>query len=66
MPEDVEGTKTFHYLPITQILREINFGESRRSKTAVFAFFEALDFVNSVNFIIQKVQNFIKSKIPNL
>ena len=32
----------FHDFPITQILREMNFGESRSSKTAVFAFFEGL------------------------
>ena len=34
----------FHDFPITQILREINFGQSRSSKTAVFAFFEGLKF----------------------
>ena len=27
----------FHDFPIIQILREINFGESRSSKTAIFA-----------------------------
>ena len=56
----------FQDFSVTHILREINFGESRSSKTAVFAFFENLDFVNLLNFSLQKVQNFIKSKIQNL
>ena len=30
----------FHDFPITQILREFNFGESRSFKIAIFAFFE--------------------------
>ena len=30
--------------PVTQILREINFGDSRSAKTAVFAIFGALNF----------------------
>ena len=56
----------FQNFPITQIFREINLGESQNSKTAVFAFFEVLDFVNLVNFSLQKVQDFIQSKIHNL
>ena len=48
---------------VIQILREINFGKFRRSKTAVFAIFVALNFVNLANFRLQKGQNFIKSKI---
>ena len=52
--------------PITQILREINFGESRSSKTAIYACFEASDFGNLVNFHLKKLQNFIKIKIQNL
>ena len=40
-------------LSATQILREINFGESRSSK---FAIFGALDCVNLVDFNLQKVQ----------
>ena len=48
--------------PITHILREINFGDSKSSKTTVFAFFEALNFINLVNFSHQKVQKFMKSK----
>ena len=56
----------FHDFPVTQILREINFGESRSWKIAVFAISEALDFVDLANFSLQKVQNFIKIKIQNL
>ena len=52
----------FHYFPITQILREINFGESRRSKTAIFAIFGPLNFVNLVIFSRQKVQKLIKDQ----
>ena len=44
-----------------QILCEINFGDSRSSKTAVFATFRALKFVNLVHFNLQKVHNIIKS-----
>ena len=39
---------------VTYILREINFGDSKSSKTAVFANFWALSFVNLVNFSLQK------------
>ena len=35
----------FHDFLVTQILREINFGESRSSKNAVFAIFGALNLV---------------------
>ena len=52
--------------PVTQILREINSGEFRSSETAVFAFFGALDFVDLVDFSLQKVQNFMKSRFQNL
>ena len=47
----------FIFFPVTQNLREINFGETRRSKTAVFAFFEGLHLVKSVNFRLQKLHN---------
>ena len=46
---------------ITQILREINFGESRSAKSAVFAILGAMNFVHLV-----KVQKFIETKIQNL
>ena len=45
----------FQELFVNQILREINFGEIRSSKTAVFAILEALNCVNFVCFSIQKV-----------
>ena len=50
----------FQDFSVTQILREIIFGESRRSKTAVFAIIEALKMIDSVYFSLQKVQKFIK------
>ena len=34
----------FHDFPATQILGEINFGEFRSCKTAIFAILEALNF----------------------
>ena len=52
----------FHDFYITQILREINFGESRSSKTAIFAIQGALNFVDLVNFTFQKVQKLIKNQ----
>ena len=51
---------------IFQILREINFGEFRNSKIAVFAIFGPLEFVNLVNFSLQKVHKIIKFKIQSL
>ena len=56
----------FEDFPFTQILREIKFGESRNSKTAICAFLEGLNFVKLVNCNLQKVHNFIKSWIQNL
>ena len=44
------GNFIFFLHTIIQILCEINFGESISSKTAVFAFFEGLNFVHLVNF----------------
>ena len=48
---------------ITQILREINFVDSRCAKTAILG---AVNFVHLVNFSLQKVQKFIKIKIQSL
>ena len=48
---------------VTQILREINFGEFRSPKTAIFAILRVLKFVNLMNFNLQKMQKFIKSKL---
>ena len=56
----------FHDFSITQILREINFGDSWSCKTAVFAIYGALNFVNLVCFTLQKMQKFIKTKIQSL
>ena len=39
---------------VTQILREINFGESGSSKTSVFAILGALNSVDLVNFSLEK------------
>ena len=52
----------FQDFSITQILREINFGESRRAKTAIFAILGALNFVDLVHFSFEKVQKFTKKK----
>ena len=56
----------FENFSVIQILREINFGESRSSKTAVFAIFGAVTFVDLLNCSIQKVQKCIKIKIQSL
>ena len=56
----------FQDLSVIQILREIKFGESRSSKTAILANFGALNFVGLVKFSLQKVQKFMKFKIQRL
>ena len=48
--------------PDTQILREINFEESRSAETAIFAIFRALNSVDLVNSSLQKVQTSVNSK----
>ena len=45
----------FREFSIIQILSEINFGECRSSKNAIFAILGALNFVNLANFRLQKV-----------
>ena len=55
-----------HNFSVTQILREINFGESSSCKTAVLPNSWALNFVNLVNISLQKVQKFIKITIHSL
>ena len=47
---------------VIQILREINFGKSRSTESAIFAILEALNFVNLVNYSLQMVQKLQKSK----
>ena len=49
-----------------QILREINIGESRSSKNAIFAVLGALNFVDLVNFSLQEVTKCIIYKIQSL
>ena len=49
-----------------QILREINFGEPRISKTTIFANFVALNVVHLEIFSLEKLQIFIKIKIQSL
>jgi len=53
----------FEDFSVIQILPEINFEKSRSSKTAIFG---AQNFVNLVNFSLQKVQEFINIKIHSL
>ena len=40
----------FQDFSVTQIIREINFGESRNSKTAIVAILRALNLVILINF----------------
>ena len=51
---------------VNQILREINFVESRRYKTAVLAILGALKIIDLVNFSLQKIQKFIEITIQSL
>ena len=46
----------FQDFSVFQKLREINFGQYRSSKTAVFAIFETLNFVDLENYSLQKVK----------
>ena len=46
----------FQDFSVTQILRQINFGESQTSKTDGFVILKAPNFVELVNFGLQKVQ----------
>ena len=55
----------FQDFSVTQILHEINFEEVRSSKTAIFANFGAMHFVDLVDFSLQKVQNFTKVEIQS-
>ena len=47
---------------ITQILREINFEESRSAKTAIFAILRAVNLVHLVNFSLRKVGKIHKNQ----
>ena len=50
----------FHHFSINQILREINFNVSTRSKTAIFAFLEGL------NFDFHDFLHFLKARISKI
>ena len=52
----------FQDFPITPFLREIDFEEFRRSKTAIFANLGALNLVDLVNFSFQKVPDIYSYK----
>ena len=49
-----------------RFLREINFKETRSFKTAIFAIFGAMNFVNLVKLSLQKVQKFMNINIHRL
>ena len=53
----------FNDSSFNQILREINFVDSRGAKSAIFAILGAVNFVHLVNFSLQKVQKIIKINI---
>ena len=56
----------FQDFSVTQILREINSGQSKSSKFDVFTILGDLNFVAWVKFSLQKVQKIIKLKIQSL
>ena len=71
MPENIELSEKFtanivwkvQDFSVTQILREIIFGECNSAEIAIFAFFGALNSVYLViNSSLQKVQNSVNSK----
>ena len=52
----------FQDFSVPQILREINFEESRSSQSAIFAIVGALNFVTLVNFSLQIEQKFHQNR----
>ena len=56
----------FQDFSVTQILREIKFGESKVQRLHFFAILRALNFVELINFRLQKVQKWKKFKIQSL
>ena len=56
----------FHNLSITQILREINFGETKSAKFAIFTHLEALnfDFYEFLNLLKTEIYQFSKILSP--
>ena len=59
----VSKFQDFH---VIQILREINFRDSRSAKSVILTHLEAVNFVNLVGFSLQKVQKLIKIQIQSL
>ena len=60
---DTSTVSKFQDFSVLQTLREINFGESRSSKTA---YFRGPEVVVLVIFSLSKVQIFIKIKIQSI
>ena len=56
----------FRDFSVTQILRVTNFGGSRTSKNAVFAFLGGLNFINLENVSLLKVKKKLKNQIEPL
>ena len=56
----------FHYFSIAQILREINFGDSRSAKSAILTHLEALkfDFNEFLHFLKAEFYQINKIKSP--
>ena len=54
----------FQDVSVIQIFREIYFGESRNSKTAVFSILEALNFMILVNFSLSENAKINKNQNP--
>ena len=58
----------FHDFTITQILCEINFGDSRSAKSAILTHLEALnfDFYGFLHFLKAEIHTFNKLRRPNI
>ena len=56
----------FQDFSVTQILGEINFGESRSSKNAIFGNFKASEFCSLGKNQPSKVQKLIKIRVQSL
>ena len=60
--------RKFHDFSITQILREITFGDSRSAKSAILTHFEALnfDFHEFLHFLKAEIDQFDKTEAPKM
>ena len=56
----------FQDFPVIQILREINFRQTRSCKTAVFVIFKAVNYADLVNSNLQNMQKVTKIQIQSL